>query len=218
MIVLAATISPDLSSVLESPFGQPMAQVFPPPTHPIAPSQQRSHNHGLNPQIIHPLTPFPDLLRRPGQTRYPRSHVPPIHRPIPHGSLHHRRRKPPNLGLQPRWRAPLLHLLPPHFAALRLYPPSRDLGSCFPRHGARFAQSHCAGCGAGAVQFGGRGQQSCVGRAHSGEGGVGPEEVPPRAVLYGGEDECADCVGGDYVFGVWNCVEYVSGGRAGSDT
>lgn len=78
VIVLAATINPDLDSVLSSPFGQPMAQV-----------RLASPNH-------HPSSLLPDhksdILRRLRETRHAGPHVPSLHCSIPHGALNNRRR------------------------------------------------------------------------------------------------------------------------------
>ena len=74
LIVIAACINPDLSSVIESPLGQPMAQA----------------SGSLNLAALHELIVHPDLLRRSRQARSPRHDVPSHDRPIPHGSLHPR--------------------------------------------------------------------------------------------------------------------------------
>ena len=132
------------------------------------------------------LTIIPDILRRPRQTRHPRPHVPPLHRPIPHGPLHHRRRQPPDLGLQPRRRPPLLQLLPPHLPALRLHSPPCDLGLRPARRRAGPAVLDRARGRAGSVQSRGRRQQPRLGRSDLRARGVGAEEIQARAVLYGG--------------------------------
>ena len=87
-----------------------------------------------DPKDLKMLTHPADLLRRNRQTWHPRPHVPPIYRPIPHGPLHPRRLQSPNLGLQPRRRSPVLHLLPPHLPKVRLHPASHNLGL---RHSSR---------------------------------------------------------------------------------
>lgn len=103
-------------------------------------------------KLIHPA----DLLRRHRQTRHSRPNVPPLHRPISHGPLHPRRLEPSNLGLQPRRRSPILHLLPPYLPEIRLHPPAHNLGLCGPGRASGLANAHRS-CGGTSGVFSGCG-------------------------------------------------------------
>lgn len=118
VIVIAACINPDLSSVMQSPFGQPMAQVSKPSKFPALVYLRGAIN----------LTSLLDLLRRPRQERHPRNDVPPNDSAIPHGPLHPRSCQPAILGLLPRRRSPLLQILPPYLPEVRLYSSPHNLG------------------------------------------------------------------------------------------
>ncbi len=74
LIVIAACINPDLTSIIQSPFGQPMAQA----------------SGALNSVALFELIVHPDLLRRSRQAWSPGHDVATHDCPIPHGSLHPR--------------------------------------------------------------------------------------------------------------------------------
>lgn len=141
VIVIAACINPDLSSVMESPFGQPMAQVSKPSNF-SAPVYLREAVD---------LTSIPDLLRRPRQKRHPRHDVPPDDSAIPHGSLHPGSRLSPILGFLSRRCSALLQILPPHFPEIRLHPSPHNLGLRRLSRCTGLVVIDCTGCCSGTV-------------------------------------------------------------------
>ena len=194
VIVLAACINPDLSSVTGSKFGQPMAQV----------SQPLCVSHTVN------LPERPDILRCCRETWNPRFNVSTLHRPISHGPLHNRSCLSPSLGFLSRWRPPILPLFPPDLAEIRLYTPSYNLGMCFPSSHLRSTITHRTSCRASPLLASRRGQQSRLGNTNLRKGGVGTEEVQAGAFLHRGSIFSSDCLDGYYILSLWDAVVHVS--------
>ncbi len=139
---------------------------------------------------------MPDILRRRRKKCHVGSHVPPVHRAIPYGPLHSRRRLPPNVGLFARRRPTLLPFLSPHLSEAGLHTCPGHLGLRIPCCYLRptVLDSTCGS--SGALQSRSFRQQSCMGSANLCKSGMGTTKVQTRAFLYRKAVQHSNRVGG----------------------